>query len=140
MVYFAVTAVLGLHTFFWGAGLAALAVPKRLRGWWWIFAPGCGIALQSLVVWVGIKAGLPGTNGYAWPSELLPLALLLVAGFRRRLGLPAVRPVLGVIGVMVLVGLLLLGPMAKAGAGLCRGCPDDGGICAGCEDRVPWAE
>lgn len=121
MVYFAATTGLFFHTCFWGAGLAALVVPVRLRAWWWVFAPSCGIALQSLVVWIGVQVGLAGTNVYAWPSELLPLGLAAVALWRRRQArgrMGRMGPLIGVAVITASVGLLTVGPMALAGKGL----------------------
>ncbi len=83
MTYFAVAFGLLLHSFFWGTGLAVLAMPRPWSRFWPILAPIAGFALQSAVGGVAIYAGLPGTRSFGWPSELIP-ALLLFAGMRKR--------------------------------------------------------
>src|ERR1017187_4411207 len=83
MFVFPVAFGLLLHLLFWGAGLAWLSMPRRWRAFWPILAAPAGIALQSLVVWIGAYANLKGTNSYAWWSELAPLGLLALAGARR---------------------------------------------------------
>ncbi len=120
MLYYIIAAVLVLHTVFWGLGLSWLVVPRWWRRWWWAFAPGLGIALQSAVVWGGAHTPLAGTNAYARWSELLPLALLGVAVWRH--GWPAVRRWLaagrgarGLLVLLLLAGGLLLWPMGERG-------------------------
>lgn len=73
------------HLFFWGAGLAALITPRRWRRFWPVFALVTGTMLQSLVVWAGAYANLPGTDAYARWCEVLPVVLLAVAW--RRIGI-----------------------------------------------------
>lgn len=129
MLYTLVAAALVLHTVFWGAGLAGLAVPRRWRRWWWVFAPGLGLALQSAVVWSGAHSALAGTDRYAWASEVLPAALLAWAGARRRWlrGGPraalrrlgrTVRGAAAVAGAMLAAGWMLLSPLTVPGRGL----------------------
>src|SRR5882757_3767584 len=89
MLYYIIAAALVLHTAFWGAGLSWLVLPRVWRHWWWAFAPGLGIALQSAVVWAGAHTALAGTNSYAGWSELLPLGLVVAAAGRK--GWPALR-------------------------------------------------
>ena len=116
MLYYLSAAGLIAHTFFWGLGLAWLVVPRAWRRWGWMFAPACGWALQSAVVWAGAHTALAGTAAYAWASELLPLALLIAAlgrGRARRM-----HGGLGVAGIAVVAGWLLLSPMAAPGRGL----------------------
>lgn len=120
MLYYLIAAALVAHTVFWGAGLSWLVLPRVWRRWWWAFAPGLGIALQSAVVWVGAHTSLAGTNQYAMASELLPLGLLLMAAWR--LGWRALRPRLlategagGFLVVALLAGWVLLWPMAQRG-------------------------
>lgn len=79
MISYAVAFALLLHVFFWGAGLSILSMPPRWRRFWPVLTIPAGFALQSLVVWIGAHADLPGTNSYAWASELVPTALLGVA-------------------------------------------------------------
>lgn len=125
MPYYLIAAGLLLHTYFWGAGATWLVLPWRWRRWWWAFAPGLGLALQSAGVWAGAHTALPGTSHYAWWSELLPLGLLL-AGLRR-LGLRSSGqmatgllrpPVLLLAGIMGVGAWFLLSPMAAAGRGV----------------------
>lgn len=125
MLYYLTAAGLIAHTYFWGLGLAWLALPRVWRRWWWALAPGLGLALQSAAVWAGAHSALPGTNAYAWWSELLPLALLL-AGWNRRglrsggqLGAGLLRPpALLLAGIMAVAAWFLLSPMAAAGRGV----------------------
>ena len=125
MPYYFIAAGLILHIYFWGLGLTGLIVPARWRRWWWAFAPGLGMALQSAVVWVGAHTPLPGTASYAWWSELLPLILLWVGGYR--LGLATLRnlarnfwrpPAVLLVGIMAIAAWFLLSPMAAAGRGV----------------------
>jgi hypothetical protein len=116
MLYYLTAAGLIAHTFFWGLGLAWLALPREWRRWSWVFAPAFGWALQSAVVWAGAHTALAGTATYARTSELLPLALLVLAigrGRARRF-----RGWAGVLGVAVVAGWLLLSPLAAPGRGL----------------------
>ena len=116
MLYYLTAAGLIAHTYFWGLGLAALALPRVWRRWWWVFAPGFGLALQSAVVWTGAHTAVAGTDAYAHSSELLPLALLILAIQRRPIPLP--RGWLGVLVVMLVAGWMLVSPMAQPGRGL----------------------
>ncbi len=121
MLYYLTAAGLIAHTYFWGLGLAWLALPRIWRRWWWVFAPGCGLALQSAVVWAGAHTALAGTNAYAAWTELLPLGLLIAAVWRH--GWPAVRRWLlgvqaagGLVLLMIVAGGFLLWPMAQRGS------------------------
>jgi hypothetical protein len=119
MLFYVVSfGVLG-HVLFWGAGLALLTMPRPWRAFWPVLAAPAGCALQSLVVWVGAYANLPGTSAYAWPSELIPCVLLAVGGWRR--GRQAVGDVGRLAGVWLLV-IVTLGwlvhPLAVASKGL----------------------
>ncbi len=122
MLYYLTAAGLILHTFFWGAGLAWLAVPRVWARWWWIFAAPLGVALQSAVVWVGAHSSLAGTDAYAWRGEFLPGVLLLAAGIRHhretRRRFRSLRGAAGVVLLMLLTGWMLLSPMARATSGL----------------------
>jgi hypothetical protein len=118
MLYYLIAAALVAHTVFWGVGLSWLVLPRIWRRWWWALAPAQGIALQSAVVWAGAHTSLAGTNRYAAWSELLPLGLLLVAGFR--LGWPGLRTRLrgvggagGLLLLALVAGWVLLWPMAQ---------------------------
>jgi len=116
MLYYLTAAGLIAHTFFWGLGLAWLALPREWRRWGWMFAPAFGWALQSAVVWAGAQTALAGTATYARASELLPLALLAFAIARGRARPP--RGWVVVLGVGLLAGWLLLSPLAAPGRGL----------------------
>ncbi|MEI7798890.1 MAG: hypothetical protein WCI28_01730, partial [Opitutaceae bacterium] len=125
MPYYFIAAGLSLHIYFWGMGVTGLILPARWRRWWWAFAPGLGMALQSAVVWVGAHTPLPGTASYAWWSELLPLILLWVGA--RRLGLVNIRslardfcrtPAVLLVGMIAIAAWFLLSPMAAAGRGV----------------------
>lgn len=118
MLIYLTAAGLVLHTFFWGAGLAWLALPRVWRRWWWVFAPGFGLALQSAVVWAGAHTPLAGTDAYARASEVLPAATLGVALWRAGRAIAGLRlRQLGGgagVGVILLVaGWLLLSPMTR---------------------------
>src|SRR5436190_6673709 len=82
MIHYLVAFALLLHVLFWGAGLAMLAMPRPWRRFWPVLIAPAAFALQSAVVWFGAKAGFRGTQSYAWPAEILPLALLVVAVWR----------------------------------------------------------
>jgi len=114
MWFHLLAAAVTLHAYFWGAGLAGLALPRAWRRWWWVFAPGLGLALQSGVVWAGAHAGLPGTDRYAAWTELLP-AGLLVAGWARRgrwrEAAAAWRPAVGTAALLAVASWLLVSPM-----------------------------
>ncbi len=121
MLYYLIAAGLIAHTFFWGLGLAWLVLPRIWRRWWWALAPGCGLALQSAIVWWGAHTPLAGTNAYAGWSELLPFALLVAAVWRngrpRALGwLWAARTAGGLLLFVVVAGWVLLWPMAQRGS------------------------
>ncbi|HYC70201.1 MAG TPA: hypothetical protein VEB66_03280 [Opitutaceae bacterium] len=123
MLYYLLAAGIVLHAFFWGAGLAWLAVPRPWRRWWWACAPALGLALQSAVVWAGAHLGLEGARAYAWPSEALPVALLATAVARAAAGSPwrrlrDLRGAAGALLVLLIAGWLLLSPMAAASRGL----------------------
>ncbi len=116
MLYYLTAAGLIVHTFFWGLGLAWLAVPRQWRRWGWVFAPAFGWALQSAVVWAGAHTALAGTVTYARASEVLPLVLLIAAVIRGRSRWP--RGWAGVLVVGLVAGWLLLSPMTVPGRGL----------------------
>ncbi|HEX2851849.1 MAG TPA: hypothetical protein VHO24_01330 [Opitutaceae bacterium] len=82
MYFFAVAFGLLLHVLFWGVGFAVLVMPRPWGRYWPILAGAAGLALQSLTVWIGAYANLPGTNSYAWWSEAIPVALLALALWR----------------------------------------------------------
>jgi hypothetical protein len=89
MIHYVVAFALLLHVLYWGAGLAILAMPERWRRFWPVLIVPAGLTLQSVVVWLGANLGLPGTQSYAWWSEVIPAALLFVAfrrGYARRAG------------------------------------------------------
>lgn len=121
MNYFLTACGLILHTVFWGAGLAVLMLPARWRRFWWMFAPGAGMALQSAVVWTGAQTALEGTDAYAWPSEALPAIVLAVALWRHRRGRTlwaGWRTMAAVAAIALVAGWLLVAPMRTATRGL----------------------
>lgn len=85
MIHFAVAFALLLHVLFWGAGAAMLAMPRPWRRFWPVLMLPAGLALQSAVVWAGAHAGWPGTRSYAGWSEIIPVALIVLAVQRRTL-------------------------------------------------------
>jgi hypothetical protein len=115
MIPFLLAAGLLLHTCWWGAGLAAALMPRRWRGFWPVFMPVCGWALQSFVVWCGAWLDVAGTDRYAWASQVLPAGLLIwqvrrqgIAAFGR-----ALRSV-GLLGLLMAVVLaVLVRPLAR---------------------------
>ncbi len=120
MLYYLTAAALVLHAYFWGAGLSWLALPRPWRPFWWVFAPGFGLALQSAVVWVGAHTSAAGTDSYAAASELLPLGLIGLAwkwqgGGRTLALLRHAQAARAVAVMMVLAGWMLLWPMAQRG-------------------------
>ena len=144
MMYFALAFGLLLHVLFWGAGLAVLAMPRPWRRFWPVLVVPAGFGLQSAVVWAGAFANLPGTNFYAWWSELIPAALLALA-WRRR-GLRTGCRDAGRFGVMAAVtagclGLIVL-PLAFAAKGLTTislGSCDAGDYAAGARVLMEFA-
>ena len=120
MIHFIVAFALLLHVWFWGAGVAMLAVPRQWRRFWPVLVIPAGLALQSAVVWAGAQAGLRGTLAYAWWSELIPSGLLAVA-IRAR-GMRSVMTDVNRFGaVWAAVGgclVLLVLPVAIASKGL----------------------
>ena len=114
MIYFWVSFGLAFHLLFWGAGLALLCAPKRWRRFWPIWMAPAGMALQSIVVWIGAHTAMAGTDVYAWWSELLPLGLL-IWGLKRtgtREALQALLRFSGLWAVMALCLTLLTLPLA----------------------------
>ncbi|MCF7687567.1 MAG: hypothetical protein K9N01_04630 [Cephaloticoccus sp.] len=111
MVYFFVSFGVWLHLMWWGLGLAMLVTPHRWAKYWVVWIAPAGVALQSVVVWVGAHTTLTGTDAYAWWVELLPVALLLW-GWRRLGWWQAFRILpkfsgLWLVMVLVLTGLTL---------------------------------
>lgn len=120
MYFFAVAFGVFLHVIFWGAGVAVLAMPRPWERYWPVLAGAAGLALQSLTVWIGACANLPGTNSYAWWSEVLPAALLAAAIWRRGLAtLWADVRRLGALWLTMAVALCaLVLPLSRASRGL----------------------
>jgi len=116
MLYYLTAVGLVAHTFFWGLGPALLVLPRKWRRWAWLFAPGLGFALQSAAVWAGAHTALAGTDAYARWSELIPLALLVVALVRRPPRMAWRTP--GLLAIVLVGGWLLTYPMTKPGRGL----------------------
>ncbi|PTX97729.1 hypothetical protein [Opitutus sp. ER46] len=120
MMFLAVAVALLFHVCFWGLGAAMLLMPRRWDRFWPMLVIPAGLALQSLVVWLGAYAGLPGTNSYAWPAEILP-AFLLGLGLRR-LGIRRARVDVTRFGLVYLITLgvllLLLLPLGFGARGL----------------------
>ena len=65
--------VLLLHVALWGAGSAMLVMPRPWLRFWPVLVLPVGLTLQSVVVWAGVWAGLPGTDTYARVSLVIPL-------------------------------------------------------------------
>ena len=84
MTWYAAGLVWIIQIFFWGLGLTLLIVPSRWRRFWPAFCAPTGLALQSLVVWIGTHTSLPGTDSYAFASLIVPAVLLLAAWRRER--------------------------------------------------------
>jgi hypothetical protein len=106
-----------LHVALWGAGAAMLATPRPWLRFWPVLVLPLGLTLQSVIVWAGAWAGLPGTDAYARVSLLVPL-LLLAAGLRRvgwRLATADLRRVRAVAAVTVGGLLLLASPLVMMG-------------------------
>lgn len=120
MMFLAVALGLLLLVLFWGAGLAVFAMPRPWRRFWPVLAFPAGLTLQSLIVWIGAYAGLPGTNRYAMFSLLVPALLLMAAARRRGLGqLWSDASRFGVLAAVMVGGLaLIVLPMAMAARGL----------------------
>ncbi|MSU65739.1 MAG: hypothetical protein EXS38_06495 [Opitutus sp.] len=120
MIHFPVAFALLLHAWFWGAGLAMLAMPRPWRRFWPVLVLPAGFVLQSAVVWAGAYANLPGTNSYFLWVEAIPATLFALAVDRR--GLRPVYADLSRFGlVWAAVGgclLLLVLPLALASKGL----------------------
>lgn len=119
MLFLATALGLLFHSFFWGAGLALLVTPRPWRRYWPIFAPVCGLTLQSTVVWLGIYTSLPGANSYAIWSEGLPLGLLGWGAWQRRRHLVADLVRLRVIWLLILGCLFItVLPLAQSSSEL----------------------
>lgn len=120
MIFYVVAFALLLHVCFWGAGLAMVGMPRRWRRFWPALVIPAGYTLQSLVVWAGAYANLPGTDSYALFSEIVPLVLLALG--LRRLGWRRGRVDVGRFGLvwLVMAGVLaaLVLPLAIASRGL----------------------
>ena len=82
MIWYSIGAALTLLVYAWGLGLAILVLPARWRRFWPALTPACGLALQSLVVWCGAHAGLPGVQNWAVYATILPMLLLALARWR----------------------------------------------------------
>jgi hypothetical protein len=120
MYFFLVAFGLLLHVLFWGAGLAIVFMPRPWQRFWPVLAGPAGLALQSLVVWAGAYADLPGTNYYAWWSEAVPLLLAIVA-LGRRDGLTLWRDLESLLGLWAAMAVCLCAlvlPLARASHGL----------------------
>ncbi|MBC7369678.1 MAG: hypothetical protein H7343_23160 [Undibacterium sp.] len=120
MYFYLVAFGLLAHVIFWGAGLALLVMPGRWRNFWTVLVVPAGFTLQALVVWLGSNAGLRGTHTYAWASEVVPVVLLLGAGWWRGqgalwAGVKKFWPVWSATAVTLAVLVL---PLARASKGL----------------------
>lgn len=74
---------------FWGLGAALLVLPPRYARYTLVLAPQLGYALMSLSSWCLYAHNVGGTDRYIAALQLLPAALLLAAGWRRKLPLLA---------------------------------------------------
>ncbi len=123
MIYFLTACALLLHLLFWGVGLALWVTPGRWRRFWPVFCAPMGIMLQSLVVWAGAYADLPGTDAYGRWSELVPAVLLAGAWWRFDMGRSvagwrSVRRFWGVGLAMAVCLILLVGPLSRTAKSL----------------------
>jgi hypothetical protein len=120
MYFFLVAFGLLLHAFFWGAGLAVLLMPHPWKRFWPVLAAPAGLVLQSLVVWAGAYANLPGTNRYAWWSEAVPVAIAIWALLRRHplLLWRDLSKLAGLWAIMAFCLTALVVPLARASRGL----------------------
>jgi hypothetical protein len=116
MLDYIVAAGLLLHVLYWGAGLAMLVMPRPWQRYWPVFVPSAGLTLQSLVIWAGAHADLPGSHSYAWWSELIPAAILLAALPRRKARrlLSDVARLTGLWSAMAAVLVVVVTPLARA--------------------------
>jgi hypothetical protein len=117
MLYYLVAAGLLLHALYWGAGLAMAIMPRPWQRFWPVLAAPAGLTLQSLAVWTGAYANLPGTNSYAWWAEIIPAALLLAAlrrGESRRRLLPDLARLGGLWLAMAAALVAVVTPLARA--------------------------
>ena len=113
MIWYAAGLVWVLQLLFWGIGLTLLITPARWRRFWPAFCGSVGLALQSLVVWIGSHTALRGTDSYAVPSLAIPAGLLLAAIWRGRRGQFPVGPLVAgarrwwAVGVLMAASLSL---------------------------------
>ena len=84
MIWYEAGFVWIVQILFWGLGLTLLCTPARWRRFWPAFCGPAGLALQSLVVWIGTHTLLPGTDSYAAATLAIPAGLLAAAWWRRR--------------------------------------------------------
>ena len=120
MFFFLVAFGLLLHVWLWGGGLAILMMPRPWSRFGPLLMAPVGMALQSLVVWGAAYANLPGTNGYAWWSESIPV-LIGICALRRRSIAAVWADLRRFGGLWLLVGLCLCAlvvPLARASRGL----------------------
>lgn len=118
MLYYLTAAGLVLVTFFWGAGLAWLTIPRRWLSSWPLLALPLGLSLQSAVVWAAGWLPLAGTDAYGRATLVLPVFLLAMAAWQR----PSGRRISGGTGaallLTLLVALLVVSPWARRGGEL----------------------
>ena len=84
MIWYVAGLVWVIQILFWGLGLTLLCSPPRWRRFWPAFCAPAGLALQSLVVWIGAHTLLRGTDSYAVASQVIPAGLLLGAWWHLR--------------------------------------------------------
>ena len=106
-----------------GAPWAMLILPQRWRMHWPVVAPLAGVALVSLVAWVGAMAGVRMSLGWAWSGigAALVAAVVVVVRERARLARLVASVWMRHAGVLALALVALLSiarPLTEARLGL----------------------
>jgi hypothetical protein len=104
-----------------GAPAALLLLPRRWRMHWPVVAPLAGVALVSLVTWIGVSTGQRVTATWVWLTvAVVPVPILVVSDRRRLLPLVigGLRRHVGVLGLAVLALLAIARPLVLARLGL----------------------
>ena len=128
--------------FFWGSGIAGLALPRRWRGAWPVFAPICGSATMSAVVWVGIHTPAVGTTAYGrwmWPVPALLIGAALAREARRAGMARAARALVRSLGRHAGAGAVSLAVLLLCAALMDRASPRLTSFSAGSCDVADYA-